>query len=1809
MLVLAAAAAAGGPAFADCLPGAGGAVVTCTGVTANGLVVTGGRVDIAAGATLDAGTAPAALTASTPAFGEGRATLNVNGAVDGGAATGVLLTTGATGSSSWPPSNLVDITVGETGVIRGRTGLELNASLSGSGPVRANITNSGSITSSTGAAIVGADTSRTGILVLENRAGGFIGGVDAAVQSLINAGTIDGGTGSAYRFSPSSGVWAALPARFDNSGVFRSSGAAATIDLGVTVYGGLVNSGQIINTGAGAAINGKIGQIENKESGRIESAGPVAINATDGLTLINRGLIVGSVVSSSPSPFGVYLDLAGGLVQGDVRLGAGNDSVIASVDSATLSLSSVSGVLDGGGGTNTLQLAVSSDIDLDGLLSNAGLAQNFQSHGLVLSKGAVATISGSSSEFLTVAGIGGLVIDGDVTTAGQAFYGTALYESQLDFTNNGAITTTFTGPDARGQTYAIVLGTLASFTNTGSIVSTGGDGVSAIMGNPFGSLGGVRFHNSGSIIATNTALEVTRGAFDNSGLIRSTDGVGLTSGGSGLPRVIASTNSGTIEGKTAGLALSDILFVNEGEIASSHGVGVDPGSFSIIDNRAGGVISGATASIGYRASGDNTVIRNAGTLNGDVVLVSNGYWGDAATSIFIDDGGVVNGSIRLGGGRDTYITDLSRLVDGRFTNVTGSVVADDGDDTLVLRVRADAAAILAPVAGFETLGYELDNDATLTLTAAAPLNTTLALGGEGRVDLTADLGNGTTNQPLIYISYSRADAYVDPLGGSLPPPRVSVVSRGALTVDQTLSYYNVEGVQLAGESTFENAGVMTVNGLSNASTAPVGVSGGVARQGEAINSGTIALNYATGVSDLERFVNTGELIQLAGGGRSVGVSQTAVIENSGTIRTAGPAVQASGLAGMSVVNGGLIASTGATAIQADSGTVFSLVNTGEITGQEAAIRTSQGGDRIRNEGMITGAIDLGAGDDVIENYGAIVGAVQLGAGNDTFVQWVGGLMNGAVDGGAGLDTLTIDSTGGGSIDGAQFVNFERFTQIGGGVLNYSGAFQTATIGLDGVFASVGAGAALSTTGTFTFTGGADAEHLTNAGAIAGGVSLGGGADTVVNLGSIAGDVLLGDGDDSFTEGAGSTVGGTVDGGAGTDTYIVALSGDRAGLNARAGFERLAATGTGTLNLTLDQSWETIDLAASGLNLRLAGFTVGALNGGDGAQTVVVDGQVASIGLGGGADSLTINGAFGGAVDLGSGDDVLRLTGAAFTGTANGGLGADRLEFTVAGTDAAPTALNLAPFSGFETLRLISGTSSVSGSHAFDRIEVSGGRLIGAAGSTLTAPTITVAQGATFGSAGTVVGDIAVSGVLSPGASPGTMTVTGNVALAAGSTTLFEIDPTAVDKLVISGRLSIAQGATLKLAGSAVLAPGRTLDLIVAAGGVSGSFSTVQGGQADGFYLRSTATRVQALGLFTTSPSFSAQASQVITTFNDALVADRLGAPLAAALPALTDQATYRSDPVALLRVTPQAYASAVRLATDDGLSIAEAARGQARFAPDAPGLFGFGQAIAGRRKLDGDAAAGVADGKIDSSGGLAGVGYGVKSAWIGAFVGYLDGRQRIAGLDARTQSDGFVVGAQGGLRLGDFQIGATAARNKADLETRRTAGAAGTTARGGYQLESWIADVELSYQARLNDGWTLRPRLGASYVAVTRDALVEQGGGAFGLAVAGDTSTDWFVDGRLELIGGQAAGERLHPYAAVGFRSRVGGDEARASGTLVGLATPSSVTGLDQDGTLATLGLGAAYDLSRGLTVFGGYDGAFGDNGRQAASLGLRWAF
>src|SRR3546814_4930098 len=117
-----------------------------------------------------------------------------------------------------------------------------------------------------------------------------------------------------------------------------------------------------------------------------------------------------------------------------------------------------------------------------------------------------------------------------------------------------------------------------------------------------------------------------------------------------------------------------------------------------------------------------------------------------------------------------------------------------------------------------------------------------------------------------------------------------------------------------------------------------------------------------------------------------------------------------------------------------------------------------------------------------------------------------------------------------------------------------------------------------------------------------------------------------------------------------------------------------------------------------------------------------------------------------------------------------------------------------------------GVGAVEGDLTFETVNVEDGRLIGLADSTISGD-VNVSSGGTFGSAGTVNGDVGVEGTLSPGSSPGTMTINGNVTLVSGSTTLFEMTPTVSDAIVINGSLTIQSGTTLDITGERPLTPG------------------------------------------------------------------------------------------------------------------------------------------------------------------------------------------------------------------------------------------------------------------------------------------------------------------------------------------------------------------------------------------------------------------
>lgn len=593
----------------------------------------------------------------------------------------------------------------------------------------------------------------------------------------------------------------------------------------------------------------------------------------------------------------------------------------------------------------------------------------------------------------------------------------------------------------------------------------------------------------------------------------------------------------------------------------------------------------------------------------------------------------------------------------------------------------------------------------------------------------------------------------------------------------------------------------------------------------------------------------------------------------------------------------------------------------------------------------------------------------------------------------------------------------------------------------------------------------------------------------------------------------------------------------------------------------------------------------------------------------GNDLVENHGTITGNITFNYGSGTFLLTGGTFTGTADAtsSWGYNRLVLDVTDANAPPLALGTSAFNGFQELDMQGGTATMGGTYTFNTVDVSGGRLIGLAGSQLSASNISVAQGATFGSAGKVSGNIVVNGTLSPGASPGTMTVAGDVTLAKGSTALFELTPTVDDKLLVSGKLTIADGATLQFAAGSIVMPGQKFDLIDATGGISGKFATLSGAPAN-LHLIQSADTLQGLGLFTASQAFSTQVTGTIATFNTALINGTLDPSLAAALPALADSETGNSNPNALLRVTPQAYASASRLATEDALAVVDALRDESHFAQGASGGFAYVRAVSTPRKMAGDDAAGIAGGRLTGSGGLSGLGYATKSAWISAFGGYLDGQERLPELEARTTTHGLVLGVQGQVRAGAFRLGALAAYDRDATNTWRTAPAdIGASSR--YALKSRLVNIDLAYRVPLGADWSVEPRLAASYVRTIRDAATEQGGGVFALAVDAGHSTNSFVDGQVELDGGQSAGRTMHPYVSVGFVTRTGGQADMATASLNGLPVPLSAYGLDLAGTRATVGAGVRYSLSGRLGASVGYTGEFGKNGRQSLDVGLHWAF
>jgi hypothetical protein len=987
------------PAAAQCAPEptTANGTTTCTGTDANGVRITtsGTTLRVEPSATVT-NSGPPAISVDIPAaansFTSRTASILVSGQVAGASGTGIDILSGSVPSGSFDSSGTrVAITVSAGGSVAGVNGIVVRSTANNSfGPALASVDNSGTINGTSGVALLAISPNLAGFSAITNRSGGFISAISGPVGILTNAGTIDGGSRSAFDGSPSFNS-SIFTSSLTNSWAFRSASNASTI-ANVRNGQAITNSGMIQNSGTGAAISGDAITLTNSGTGLIRTAGSTAITAVNALNLTNTGRIDGNVVVNASQGFvnASIVDSTGGVINGGLTLGAGNDVLLARYTGSSTLGTGITGPINAGAGMDTIRVRFDADTEVT---SPINVPASFERLGLAPVTGVTATLSPAFSHVGTVqvTGSGTLINRGAIQAAGPVLVADD-FSSSPRIVNAGTIT----GTSASGNSFAITLNNVFSFSNEGT-VNAAGSGVS------FSSEGS--FSNSGTITAAGTAVSLFGPNFSNSGTIRSTGGTGVVLSGStvGNTRV----NSGRIEGANIGLILST-NFVNTGTIASS-GLGVRLDPYGVLENRAGAVISGGAGAIGPAAGSFasifNAAVVNAGTINGNVSLASGSSGFFTNNRFFAERGGVLNGNLALGTG-DYLVTELVKTGPGGFAGITGTVTASDS--FLRLRVREDASASFAPVAGFRSIGYELFDNAVLTLTGSAPVNQQTSFAGTGTVDLTADIA--TVNQTAIATS-----SLITGTGFSSAPGALNIISRGNLSIvhnDQGMS--PPFAVAIGGRDSFTNTGTITIGERATRVFSPiVAISGGAA----VVNSGTISLDGGIGVRGSSQLTNSGSIVQAAGGATAQGVDSVGRVINSGRIEVGGTAVSL----GVSfqpnrtptLVNSGTIVSTGAAAVRTMSfGSLIDNQAGGSITGP-VAIAAS--GGTVINAGAITGTVQLSFAPfggtsflpgTFVSAGGTVTGSVLFGAGDDLFLQ-LGETtgVTGRIVGGDGFDTF------------------------------------------------------------------------------------------------------------------------------------------------------------------------------------------------------------------------------------------------------------------------------------------------------------------------------------------------------------------------------------------------------------------------------------------------------------------------------------------------------------------------------------------------------------------------------------------------------------------------------------------------------------------------------------------------------------------------------------------------------------------------------------------------------------------------------------
>jgi fibronectin-binding autotransporter adhesin len=816
--------------------------------------------------------------------------------------------------------------------------------------------------------------------------------------------------------------------------------------------------------------------------------------------------------------------------------------------------------------------------------------------------------------------------------------------------------------------------------------------------------------------------------------------------------------------------------------------------------------------------------------------------GDATLRFTLSDGTasttadvtVTSDTIYVTNTSDTSTININNGVS--FSEAVAIAAADaTGSQTIVFDSSlASTALTVNSVSLNESLTFDMDAASGMSLTSG-----TITLGAATTQTFTNGTGDTATFSGVIAGSgaFTKAGAGGLSLSATNTYSGATTVSAGTLTVTGGDAISSNSSVAVAGGATLalsnnesignlSGAGAITLGGntLTSTITADTTFSGGISGTGGLSVNQSGAATFALTLSGTNTY--TGNTTTLNFGWLKL--NGDASVSSSSALRANGNGIitlQSDQTVGsLSSNNAGASIQLGAFTLNAGVDNTTTTV-AGVISGSGNLVKQGSGALTLAGTNTYSGTTTVSAGTlSVTSDSNLGSNTVTLAAGSTLEITGATTIDNSIALSGDATVSNSADATLSGIISGANGLSKSGASTLTlSGSNTYSGT-TTVSAGTLSVAsdANLGSGAVNLATGTTLAVTGA--TTIDNGIVLNGNATVSNSANATLSGVISGGNNLTKSGASTLTLSGSNTYSGTTTVSAGTLSVASDANLGSGAVNLASG-TTLAVTGATTIdnaialtgNATLSNSANATlsGVISGGFNLAKSGGSALTLTGSNtySGTTTVSAGTLSIAGdsnLGSGAVSLaagttlaiTGNSTIDNNLVLAGAATVQAASAVTWSGVISGG---NTLAKTGAGTltlSASNTATG--------TTTVSSGTLSVTGS---------------------TAGATTVASGATLGGTGTLGGTVTVQngGTLSPGVSPGTLTVNGDLTMAAGSTLAVEINGTTAgtqhDQVIVNGAVDVS-GATLSATHGYSPGSGDSYTLIVndAADAVTGSFS-------------------------------------------------------------------------------------------------------------------------------------------------------------------------------------------------------------------------------------------------------------------------------------------------------------------------------------------------------------------------------------------------